>query len=189
MSYGLPTEVLSGCQWTESSTLMDLHFETDLYIQANNDLYMWNQVNCTKNHYANVGTSSPYKQWSYSMVSCPHHLQKPAEKKGWVSSADQQVGEICSWVLGGVASSIRAQKNMQARMQDKVIKQVQIVMSAQRQASDAGININISPLISWKATALPRSCQIKMTQCYVSPWMTSLHRLHHKSYIFQKGMP
>ena len=35
---------------------------------------MWNQVNCTKNHYANVGTSSPYKQWSYPMVSCPHHL-------------------------------------------------------------------------------------------------------------------
>ena len=33
---------------------------------------MWNQVNCTKNHYANVGTSSPYKQWSYPMVSCPH---------------------------------------------------------------------------------------------------------------------
>ena len=37
------------------------------------------------------------------------------------------------------------EKNMQARMQDEIIKQVQIAMSAQRQASDAGININISP--------------------------------------------
>jgi len=39
-------------------------------------------------------------------------------------------------------------KDMQARMQDEIIKQVQIAMSAQRQASDPGININISPLIS-----------------------------------------
>jgi hypothetical protein len=35
---------------------------------------MWNQVNCSKNHYANIGTSSPYKQWSYPMVSCPHQV-------------------------------------------------------------------------------------------------------------------
>ena len=40
------------------------------------------------------------------------------------------------------------EKDMQARMQDEIIKQVQIAMSAQRQASDLGININISPLIS-----------------------------------------
>ena len=53
---------------------MNLHVETYLYLHSNNDMYMWNQVNCTKNHYANVGTSSPYKQWSYPMVSCPHHL-------------------------------------------------------------------------------------------------------------------
>ena len=35
-------------------------------------MYMWNQVNCTKNHYANIGISSPYNQWSYLKVSCPH---------------------------------------------------------------------------------------------------------------------
>ena len=40
------------------------------------------------------------------------------------------------------------EKDMQARMQDEIIKQVQIAMSAQRQASDSGININISPPIS-----------------------------------------
>jgi hypothetical protein len=73
MSYGVPNEALSGCRRTESSTLMNLHIETHLYLHSNNDMYMWNQVNCTKNHYANVGTSSPYKQWSYPMVSCPHH--------------------------------------------------------------------------------------------------------------------
>ena len=53
---------------------MDLHFETHLFLQANNEMYMWNQVNCTKNHYANVGTSSPYNQWSYPMVSCPRQV-------------------------------------------------------------------------------------------------------------------
>ena len=37
------------------------------------------------------------------------------------------------------------EKDKQARMQDKIIKQVQIAMSAQRQASDPGMNINISP--------------------------------------------
>ena len=37
------------------------------------------------------------------------------------------------------------EKDMQARMQDEIRKQVQIAMSAQRQASDLGININISP--------------------------------------------
>jgi hypothetical protein len=74
MSYGLPNEALSGCRRTESSTLMNLHIETHLYLHSNNDMYMWNQVNCTKNHYANVGTSSPYKQWLYPMVSCPHHV-------------------------------------------------------------------------------------------------------------------
>jgi hypothetical protein len=34
---------------------------------------MWNEVNCTKNHFANIRTSSPYKQWSYLTVSCPRH--------------------------------------------------------------------------------------------------------------------
>ena len=37
------------------------------------------------------------------------------------------------------------EKDMQARMQDEIIKQVQIAMSAQSQASDPEININISP--------------------------------------------
>jgi hypothetical protein len=68
MSYDLPNEALSGCRWTESSTLMDLHFETHLYLYSNNDMYMWNQVNCTQNYYVNVGTSAPYNQWSYPLV-------------------------------------------------------------------------------------------------------------------------
>jgi hypothetical protein len=29
-------------------------------------------VNCTKNHHANVGMSSPYNQWSYPNMSCPY---------------------------------------------------------------------------------------------------------------------
>jgi hypothetical protein len=74
MSYGLSNEALSGCRRTESSTLMDLHFETHLYLHSNNNMYMWNQVNCTQNYYANVGTSAPYNQWSYPLVSCPHLL-------------------------------------------------------------------------------------------------------------------
>ena len=72
MSYDFPNEAVLTCRRTDSSTLMDLHFETYLYLQANNDMYMWNQVNCTKNHYGKVGASSPYKQWSYPKVSCPH---------------------------------------------------------------------------------------------------------------------
>jgi hypothetical protein len=72
MSYGLPNETLSGCRRTKSSTLMDLHFETHLYLHSNNDMYMWNQVNCTQNYYTNVRTSGPYNQWSYPLVSCPH---------------------------------------------------------------------------------------------------------------------
>ena len=40
---------------------------------------------------------------------------------------------------------LRWHKDMQARMQDEIIKQVQIAMSAQRQASDLEMNINISP--------------------------------------------
>ena len=44
-------------------------------------MYMWNQVNCTKNHYTNIGTSLPYNQWSYPMVSYPHHsLKRPTSK-------------------------------------------------------------------------------------------------------------
>jgi hypothetical protein len=73
MSYGLPNEALLGCRWTDGSTLMNLHIETHLYLHSNNDMYMWNQVNYTKNHCANVGTSSPYNQCSYPKVTCPHH--------------------------------------------------------------------------------------------------------------------
>ena len=72
-SYDLRNEALSGHRWTESSTLMDLHFERHLYLQSNNDMYMWNHMNCTNNHYANIGMSSPYNHLSYPMVSCPHH--------------------------------------------------------------------------------------------------------------------
>jgi hypothetical protein len=73
MSYGLPNEALSGCRWTESSTLMDLHFETHLYLHSNNDMHMWNQVNCIQNCYANIGMNAAYNQWSYPLVSYPHH--------------------------------------------------------------------------------------------------------------------
>jgi hypothetical protein len=38
---------------------------------------MWNQVNYIQNYYANIGTSVPYNQWSYMMVSCPHHRAWP----------------------------------------------------------------------------------------------------------------
>jgi hypothetical protein len=72
----------TGCRRTESSTLMDLYFETHLYLHSNNDMYMWNQVNCTQNYYANVGTSAPYNQWSYLLVSYPHHLATYSWIKG-----------------------------------------------------------------------------------------------------------
>jgi hypothetical protein len=42
---------------------------------------MWNQVNGTQNYYAKVGTSASYNQWSYPMVSCPHH------RAAWMSPA------------------------------------------------------------------------------------------------------
>ena len=64
-------EALLGCR-TECWTLMSLHFETQLYLQSNRDMYIWNQVSCTKSYYANVETSSPSNQWSYPKVSCPH---------------------------------------------------------------------------------------------------------------------
>jgi hypothetical protein len=73
MSCGLPNEAMSGCRLIESLTLMDLYFDTHLYLHSNNDMYMWNQVNCTQNYYANIGTSAPYNQWSYPMMSCPRH--------------------------------------------------------------------------------------------------------------------
>jgi hypothetical protein len=47
--------------------------ETHMYLHSNIDMYMWNQVNCTQNYYTNIGTNAPYNQWSYLMVSCPHH--------------------------------------------------------------------------------------------------------------------
>jgi len=37
------------------------------------------------------------------------------------------------------------EKAMEARMQEEIRKQVQIAMSAQRQASEPGMNVNISP--------------------------------------------
>jgi hypothetical protein len=74
MSYDLRNEALPGYRRTESSTLMDLHFETYLYLHSNSDTYMWNQVNCTQNHYANIGMSAPYNLWLYPMVSCPHQM-------------------------------------------------------------------------------------------------------------------
>ena len=64
-------EALLGCR-TKCWTLTSLLFETQLYLQSNRDMYIWNQVSCTKNYYANVETSSPSNQWSYPKVSCPH---------------------------------------------------------------------------------------------------------------------
>jgi hypothetical protein len=52
--------------------VIGLHTKTQLYLQSNRDMYMWNQVSCTKSYYANVETSSPYNQWLYLKVSCPH---------------------------------------------------------------------------------------------------------------------
>jgi hypothetical protein len=40
MSYDLSNEAMLACRRTDSSTLMDLHFETHLYLQANNETYM-----------------------------------------------------------------------------------------------------------------------------------------------------
>ena len=57
--------------------MMTLHIETHLYLQANNSMYMWNQVNYTKNYYTNIVVSSPYNQWSYLKVSCPHQNMTP----------------------------------------------------------------------------------------------------------------
>ena len=74
MSYGLPNEAPSGYRRTESSTLMNLHVETYLYLHSNSDMYMWNQVNYNQSHYANIGTSAPYNHCSYLKVPCPHHL-------------------------------------------------------------------------------------------------------------------
>jgi len=51
-------EALLGCR-TKCWTLMSLLFETQLYLQSNRDMYIWNQVNYTKSYYANVETSSP----------------------------------------------------------------------------------------------------------------------------------
>ena len=62
-----------------------------------------------------------------------------------------QISRLEEYVRESREALLQAQereKDMQARMQDEIIKQVQIAMSAQRQASDPGININISPLIS-----------------------------------------
>jgi hypothetical protein len=42
---------------------------------------MWNQVSCTKSYYANIETSSPYNQWLYLEMSCPHHIYHLVLKK------------------------------------------------------------------------------------------------------------
>ena len=80
-------------------------------------MYVWNQVNCTKNHYEKVGASSPYKQWSYPKVSCPHHqFPKSVSMFGWVGhSVHEQVDvvrpifEIIEWfkVLDAVHEAIK----------------------------------------------------------------------------------
>jgi len=57
----------------ETSSNMGLAPMCGLYLQANNDMYMWNQVNCIWNHYANVRANSLYNQCSYPKVSCAHH--------------------------------------------------------------------------------------------------------------------
>ena len=62
------------------------------------------------------------------------------------------------YVLESREALLQAQereKDMQARMQDEIIKQVQIAMSAQRQASDLGINI-ISPPDQLKSSCASR---------------------------------
>ena len=62
-----------------------------------------------------------------------------------------QISRLEEYVRESRKALLQAQereKDMQARMQEEIIKQVQIAMSAQRQASDLGININIIPLIS-----------------------------------------
>ena len=51
-----------------------------LYLQANNDMYKWNQVNCIWNHYTNVRTNSLYNQCSFPKVSCTHHSGAAAEQ-------------------------------------------------------------------------------------------------------------
>ena len=79
-SYPLPNEVISGCRRTKCSISMDLHFEMHLYLQLNNDMYLWNQVKYTRNYHAHVGMSSPYNQWSYPKVSCSHHPPLLKEK-------------------------------------------------------------------------------------------------------------
>jgi len=48
---------------------------THLYLQANNDMYIWNQVNYIRNHYANLGMNSPYYQCSYPKVPCPRQFE------------------------------------------------------------------------------------------------------------------
>jgi hypothetical protein len=50
----------------------NIDYKVSSFLHSNNDMHMWNQVNCTKNYCANVGTSSPYNQCSYPKVSCPH---------------------------------------------------------------------------------------------------------------------
>jgi hypothetical protein len=51
-------EALFGYRRTGCWTLMSLHFETQLYLQSNRDMYIWNQVSCTKSYYKGVMVSS-----------------------------------------------------------------------------------------------------------------------------------
>jgi hypothetical protein len=55
-------------------------------------------------------------------------------------------------------------KALEERMHEEIKRQVQIAISAQRQTSDPRMNVDISPLISSKATALPLSYQFKKIQ-------------------------
>ena len=59
----------------------------------------------------------------------------------WISRLEEYVCESREALL----QAQEHEKDMQARMRDEIIKQEQIAMSAQRQASDPEININISP--------------------------------------------
>ena len=58
-------------------------------------MYMWNQVNCAKNHYGKVGEISPYKQWLYPKVSCPHQ-DRPVGDHGQRAPAKQ----VLQWAAG-----------------------------------------------------------------------------------------
>ena len=82
MSYDLPNEPMLACWY--SSILMDLHLETHLYLYANNDMYIWNKENCTRNHYAKVRTSLPHRQsklfhWPHNYIFINYTILRTGE--------------------------------------------------------------------------------------------------------------